>query len=71
MTLNEKFDLAIDGWIVADRCEEIADDFAIGFAEWIRIKDYQTTHRDTWIGVDMKHYLTEELLEIYKPEKGL
>ena len=35
MTLNEKFDKATDGWIVADACEEIADDYAIAFAEWL------------------------------------
>ena len=35
MTLNEKFDKATDGWIVADKCEEIADEYAIEFAEWL------------------------------------
>ena len=35
MTLNEKFDKATDGWIVADKCEEIADYYAIDFAEWV------------------------------------
>lgn len=51
--------------------QSTADEFAIGFAEWIRIKDYQTTHRNTWIGVNMEHYLTKELLEIYKKQCAL
>ena len=35
MTLNEKFDKATDGWVVADACEEIADAYAVEFAEWL------------------------------------
>ena len=31
MTLKEKFEKATDGWIIADKCVEIADEFAIGF----------------------------------------
>jgi hypothetical protein len=71
MRLKEKIqDVEIEKGM-SDRLEQITDDFAIGFAEWIRIKDYQTTHKNTWIGVDMEHYLTTKLLEIYKKEKGL
>ena len=36
---------------------------AIEFAEWIRIKDFQTASKDNWIGLDMKYYTTEELFE--------
>jgi hypothetical protein len=39
MTLNEKFDKATDGWIVADACEEIADAYAVEFAEWLINRD--------------------------------
>ena len=39
---------------------------AIEFAEWIRIKDLQTTSKDNWIGLDMKYYTTEELFEQFK-----
>jgi hypothetical protein len=39
---------------------------AIEFAEWIRIKDFQTTSKDNWIGLDMKYYTTEELFEQFK-----
>ena len=43
---------------------------AIEFAEWIRIKDFQTTSKDNWIGLDMKYYTTEELFEQFKKHKG-
>ena len=39
-------------------CEKIADNFAIGFADWLN-KDKETKNR------------LKELLEIYKKEKGL
>ena len=39
---------------------------AIEFAEWIRIKDFQTAFKDNWIGLDMKYYTTEELFEQFK-----
>ena len=39
---------------------------AIEFAEWIRIKDFQTASKDNWIGLDMKYYTTEELFEQFK-----
>ena len=39
---------------------------AIEFAEWIRIKDFQTTERDNWIGLELRHYTTEELFEQFK-----
>jgi hypothetical protein len=35
----------------------------IEFAEWIRIKDFQTTSRDNWIGLDMEYYTTKELFK--------
>jgi hypothetical protein len=43
---------------------------AIEFAEWIRIKDFQTASKDNWIGLDMKYYTTEELFEQFKKHKG-
>jgi hypothetical protein len=39
---------------------------AIEFAEWIRIKDFQTTERDNWIGLELIYYTTEELFEKFK-----
>ena len=39
---------------------------AIEFAEWIRIKDFQTTEKDNWIGLELRYYTTEELFEQFK-----
>jgi len=57
MKLREKIKLCVDN----DQLEKIADDFAIGFAEWFDdlSEDY------------CKDYTVKELLEIYKKEKGL
>jgi hypothetical protein len=41
-------------------------DEAIEFAEWIRIKDFQTASKNNWIGLDMKYYTTQELFEQFK-----
>jgi uncharacterized protein YegJ (DUF2314 family) len=60
MTLLDKFDKATDGWIVSHACEEIADDYAIEFAEWM-------------IDIDNKpkgEFTIKELLSIFKKEKG-
>ena len=46
--------------------EQQQDNFAIEFAEWIRIKDFQTTSKDNWIGLDMEYYTTKELLKQFK-----
>ena len=43
---------------------------AIEFAEWIRIKDFQTTERGNWIGLELRYYTTEELFEQFKKHKG-
>jgi len=39
---------------------------AIEFAEWIRIKDFQTASKDNWIGLEMRYYTTKELFEQFK-----
>ena len=70
MTLKEKFDSVIlymdykDTPKQKDLCVYIADEFAIGFAEWCiesEGKDYNK----------YKYRNRTELLEIYKKEKGL
>jgi len=43
----------------ANECYEVAEEFAIGFAEWAIKKEY---HIDIWV----KNNSTKELLEIYK-----
>lgn len=67
MTLREKFSTMILDKDIAEwekECEQIADDYAIGFAEW-RVNDW--VHDERWTKIsDIK-----ELLEIYKKEKGL
>jgi hypothetical protein len=64
MTLKEKFetkssiDTTKEAKVFASECEKIADEFAIGFAEWVECsKTYYTP--------------MNELLEIYKREKEL
>lgn len=44
------------------------DNQAINFAEWIRIKDYQTSHKNNWIGLDLVYYTTEQLFDKFKQE---
>jgi hypothetical protein len=39
---------------------------AIEFAEWIRIKDFQTATGNKWIGLNMEYYTTQELYEQFK-----
>ena len=62
MTLKEKFFNWYpkqDAEFISEECEEIADEFAIGFAEW------------TWGKKDLLVVNSKELLEIYKKEKKL
>ena len=66
MTLKEKFKeiltaFWIDNW--EDECEVIADEFAIGFANWIRVCKLK--------GRPYDFENIKELLIIYKEEKEL
>jgi hypothetical protein len=69
MTLKEKFetkssiDTTKEAKVFAKDCEKIADEFAIGFAEWIRVCKLK--------GRPYDFENIKELLEIYKEEKGL
>ena len=78
MTLKEKFDnveIMFENQIgslkydelseASNHCENIADEFAIGFAEW----HLNLSKSDDWEKFD--YNTTEKLLEIYKKEKGL
>jgi hypothetical protein len=66
----------IDNYILSiNHLEKIADDFAIGFAEWISYK-YKYLDNKGWFAttyhLEMGIFKTsEELLEIYKKDKGL
>jgi hypothetical protein len=81
MTLKEKFHL----WLKTEpnssrdkvtlreyQLEVIADEYAIGFAEWLN-EEYSYYHGDGeyYNHVENKWYKLKELLEIYKKEKGL
>ena len=57
----------------AKECEQIADDYAIEFADWININYFQIVGTKTWcktLSME-KTYNAKELLEIFKKEKGL
>jgi hypothetical protein len=70
MTLKEKFKK--EGFSNCEYLEKIADDFAIGFAEWLYRYDNTRLPNGNWIiKLGLKPYTSEELLEIYKKEKGL
>jgi hypothetical protein len=72
MTLKKDFRMAnmVDnGLTILEKYEKIADEFAIGFAEWIwgncfNIFNDRFNYKDD-------EYSLKELLEIYKKEKGL
>ena len=79
MTLKEKFEQYAkqEVWekknYNAEECEQIADDFAIGFADWCK-EEYEledTSFHNKWRDVNGEYRESKELLEIYKKEKGL
>ena len=66
MTLKEKFSLILMEFWKSDwegQCEQLADEFAIGFADWVRVCKLKQRPYD--------FDNIKELLEIYKNEKGL
>lgn len=68
MTLKEKFEEILIAFWTSEwegECEKVADEFAIGFAEW----HLNLSKSDDWEKFD--YNTTEKLLEIYKKEKGL
>jgi hypothetical protein len=73
MTLREKFEDGYNDYKEnAKYCEAIADEFAIGFAEFIGEKTityYDGKFRMKTLTPVLK--TPEELLEIFKKEKGL
>jgi hypothetical protein len=84
MTLKERF----QQWFINDEEDEhyigmvelvsiehdkIADEFAIGFADWCK-QEYEledTSFHNKWRDVNGEYRESKELLEIYKKEKGL
>jgi hypothetical protein len=76
MTLKEKFRDKILSFLSdnmkeqnAIECEKIADDYAIEFADYINRNSYRSFNGG-WYLTHIKK-TTEEMLEIFKKEKGL
>ena len=73
MTLRDKIVGIIwgmDPLDVVNDLEKIADDYAVEFGEWLRTEAYDAG--ENWIYLqDNQDYTTEQLLEIFKKEKGL
>ena len=76
MTLKQKFkEILTAFWINdwEDKCEQTADEFAIGFADWVNGEAEYLDYNEKGTAYLYKHnrYRTSELLEIYKKEKDL
>ena len=78
MTLKEKFDWYLSGGEncpEASECEKIADEFAIGFAEWFTNEQspYSIKYGNQEVRFSdfRKDYTIKELLEIYKTASNL
>jgi hypothetical protein len=67
------FENNINCWNEAEEMEkQQQDEFAIGFAEWLYKWDNTRLPNGNWIiKLGLKPYTSEEVLEIYKKEKGL
>jgi hypothetical protein len=76
MTLKEKFKQWLDTepryQIREVQLEIIAEDFAIGFAEWLVRYGNTRLNNGNWIiNMELKALTSKELLERFKKEKGL
>lgn len=88
MTLKKKFDnvqIMFENQIgslkydelseASNHCENIADEFAIGFAEWFTNEQspYSIVYNNQEVRFSdfRKNYTIKQLLEIYKKQKGL
>ncbi len=80
MTLKEKFKKQLDTatptlnrpYYQAEKCEQIADEYAIEFVNWIVNPDTTDLLHDLELfGEIDKEVTSKQLLEIYKKEKGL
>jgi hypothetical protein len=75
MKLKEKmyFDCRLNTHEQAEKNEQIADDYAIEFVEWlVRFGNVRATNGNWIIMMDFNEPLTtKEALELFKKEKGL
>jgi hypothetical protein len=76
MTLKEKFNDKIVSFLGdsmkeqnANQCEQIADDYAIEFAEWLLWQDITSRGKNNFICADGIKRNTKELLQIFKKIK--
>ena len=73
MKLNKKYcnlidsDSGYDNQLLADCCENIADEFAIGFKLW----SFKNIGSLLFVNSSDPIEIEKELLEMYKQEKGL
>lgn len=71
MTLKEKFEQYAkqEVWenknYNAEECEDIADDFAIGFHRWMRVNETRENAEKYF------HYTDKDMLNAFKKEKEL
>jgi hypothetical protein len=67
MRLRERFEEILTAFWISnweDKCEQVADEHAIGFADWLILKcDYKRHGVFEYLG---EEYTNEELLKIYK-----
>jgi hypothetical protein len=73
MTLKEKFADVLWSYeeqSIVPQIEKVSDNHAVGFADWITLNAYKDNVWKMYYTKD-KEYTTNELLEIYKKEKGL
>lgn len=75
MTLKQKFfDIYTSYYKKSnelDKMVELADDYAIEFAEWLVKFGVRTTNGNWIINLDFGALTTKEALELFKKEKGL
>lgn len=75
MTLKEKFGELYVEKGMSTECEKIADEYVIEFAEWSSFyREKNRNYKSDMLHAKSKYdesYTTQELLEIYKKEKGL
>jgi len=70
-TIKEQYKEIVSGWNdertdnVANKCTEIANDYAIDFANWLRKQD-TPENAEKWFG-----YSDQDMLKKFKKEKGL
>ena len=67
MTLKEKFEEILIAFWTSDwegQCEQVAEEFAIGFTDWC-------VKNELFYSIQYGRIETKELLELYKKQKGL